>query len=84
MSVPSEIHELVERFERNCEWYRSGRFNETQVRVDFIDPLMGLLGWDIHNRQGQPDSERAGVDQRRRRDHASGIRSFVRGVVHRS
>lgn len=58
MSVPSEVYGLVERFDRNREEYRSGRFNETQVRVDFIDPLMGLLGWDVHNRQGRPEAYR--------------------------
>ena len=58
MSVPSEVYGLVERFDSNREEYRSGRFNETQVRVDFIDPLMGLLGWDVHNRQGRPEAYR--------------------------
>ena len=58
MSVPSEVYGLVERFDRNREEYRSGRFNETQVRVDFIDPLMGLLGWDVYNRQGRPEAYR--------------------------
>jgi predicted type IV restriction endonuclease len=50
VTAPGELLELVERFDRDREAYRSGRYNETQVRVDFIDPLMALLGWDIHNR----------------------------------
>ena len=54
VAVPREILGLVERFERNREAYRSGRYNETQVRVDFIDPFMALLGWDTHNRQDRP------------------------------
>lgn len=32
MSAPADVIELVERFERNIEAYRSGRYNETQVR----------------------------------------------------
>ncbi len=44
VTVPGGIFELVERFERNREAYRSGRYNETQVRVDFIDPFMARLG----------------------------------------
>lgn len=65
MSVPSEVYGLVERFDRNREEYRSGRFNETQVRVDFIDPLMGLLGWDVHNRQGRPEAYRSVIHEDR-------------------
>jgi hypothetical protein len=52
MSAPQAILELVERFERHHEAYRSIRYNETQVRREFIDPLFQELGWDIANRQG--------------------------------
>ena len=58
VTVPGEILDLVKRFERNREACRSDRYNETQVRVDFIDPFMALLGWDIHNRQGRPEAYR--------------------------
>jgi hypothetical protein len=44
VTVPGEILDLVKRFERNREACRSDRYNETQVRVDFIDPFMALLG----------------------------------------
>ena len=51
MAVPAELHELVERFDRDLPSYRSARFNEAQARIDFINPLLGLLGWDVENRQ---------------------------------
>ncbi len=54
MSVPAEVHELVERFDRDLPSYRSATFNEAQARIDFINPLPGLLGWDVENRQGRP------------------------------
>ena len=44
MSVPSQVIELVERFERNLEAYKSGQYNETQVRREFIDPFFMALG----------------------------------------
>ena len=44
MSVPEALHELVERFDRELAAYRSGSYNEAQVRVDFINPLFALLG----------------------------------------
>ncbi|MGV8175994.1 MAG: hypothetical protein ACP5OU_09860, partial [Methanothrix sp.] len=52
MAAPEEIADLVERFERNKESYKSGHYNETQVRREFVDPLFKALGWDIDNEQG--------------------------------
>ncbi|HOE44564.1 Eco57I restriction-modification methylase domain-containing protein [Methanothrix soehngenii] len=52
MAAPKEIVELVERFESNREAYKSGHYNETQVRREFVDPLFKALGWDIDNEQG--------------------------------
>ncbi|MBI2928590.1 MAG: Eco57I restriction-modification methylase domain-containing protein [Verrucomicrobia bacterium] len=52
MSAPKEILDLVERFERNLEAYRSGQYNETQLRREFLDPFFKALGWDIENEQG--------------------------------
>ena len=39
MTVPGDIARLVETFDRNIESYRQGRYNETQLRREFIDPL---------------------------------------------
>ena len=36
MTVPDGLIELIERFDRNLEAYRSGQYNETQVRREFI------------------------------------------------
>jgi hypothetical protein len=52
MSVPLVVLTLVENFERNLDAYRSGQYNETQVRRDFIDPLFKALGWDMDNSLG--------------------------------
>ena len=52
------IHELVERYKANRDFYLTERYNETQVRSEFLDPLFELLGWDIKNRAGKPTNER--------------------------
>lgn len=52
MPVPATVLELVERFKANEAAYRSGHYNETQVRREFIDPFFECLGWDVNNRQG--------------------------------
>jgi len=56
MAVPKKVRELVELFERNREAYRSGRYNETQLRVEFIDPFFESLGWDVHNKEGYAEA----------------------------
>lgn len=56
MPAPQKIIELVERFERNKEAYEAPRYNETQVRREFIDPLFKALGWDIDNEQGYAEA----------------------------
>jgi hypothetical protein len=56
MTTPTGIIELVERFERQHEAFRSGRYNETQVRREFIDPFFELLGWDLSNKYGAPEA----------------------------
>jgi hypothetical protein len=40
MTAPKEIKTLVERFEHNREAYHSSAYNETQLRQEFIDPLV--------------------------------------------
>lgn len=50
MAVPPVIVELVEHFARNADVYRNS-LNETELRVQFIDPFFEALGWDIHNKQ---------------------------------
>jgi type I restriction-modification system DNA methylase subunit len=47
-----QISDLVERFERNIEAYRSPAYNETQLRREFIDPFFEALGWDVANKAG--------------------------------
>ncbi len=57
MSAPEEIHELIERFDRNLDTYRSGRYNEAQARQEFINPFFfNALGWDVYNRQGYAEA----------------------------
>ncbi|MCR4303120.1 MAG: N-6 DNA methylase [Gallionella sp.] len=58
MPTPQAVLTLVENFERNLDAYRSGKYNETQVRRDFIDPLFKALGWDMDNSAGYAEAYR--------------------------
>jgi len=44
--------DLIERFERNLNAYRSGHYNEAQLRQEFLNPFFCALGWDVENRRG--------------------------------
>lgn len=50
MSAPEAVLELVDRFHRNLAAYKQGKYNETQVRREFIDPFFEVLGWDVDNK----------------------------------
>jgi type I restriction-modification system DNA methylase subunit len=56
MTCPDEILHLVERFTLNLEAYRSGKYNETQLRREFLDPFFSALGWDVENKQGYAEA----------------------------
>jgi len=52
MSASKEILRLVDQFERNLDSYKSGQYNEAQLRKEFLDPFFKALGWDMDNTQG--------------------------------
>jgi hypothetical protein len=39
MSVPKEVTRLIEKFDQHLESYRSGKYNEAQLRKEFPDPF---------------------------------------------
>ena len=56
MPIPASVLALIERFSRNIDAYKRGAYNETQVRVEYIDPLFAALGWDVHNQKGYAEA----------------------------
>ena len=49
MPAPEIIQQLVSHFADNREAYRSGKYNEAQLRHEFLDPFFKALGWDMYN-----------------------------------
>jgi len=58
MGCPDAVKELVEKFALQIDQYRSPEYNETQVRIDFINPLFSALGWDMDNIAGYAEPYR--------------------------
>jgi len=52
------ISELINKYESNRKYYQSSKYNETQLRADFLDLFFELLGWDINNKSGKSNNER--------------------------
>lgn len=58
VSAPKEMVNLVERFNDHLAEYKSGKYKETEVRRDFIDPMFEALGWDVANKAGYAEQYR--------------------------
>jgi len=56
MPAPPVIADLVERFDQQGEAYRSGQYNEAQLRQEFVDPMFKALGWDMENISGYAEA----------------------------
>src|SRR5881394_909983 len=56
MSAPPLIADLVERFDQQSDAYKSGQYNEAQLRQEFIDPMFKALGWDMENVSGYAEA----------------------------
>ena len=52
MTAPQSVMQLVRKFGEQSETYTTGVSRETDVRIEFIDPLFRALGWDVDNAKG--------------------------------
>lgn len=60
MTNSFDLQILVGRFHENIEFYKDTRnaYNEYSCRIEYIDPLLKLLGWDVANEKGLPPQYR--------------------------
>ncbi|EOW7171702.1 N-6 DNA methylase [Vibrio parahaemolyticus] len=58
MTKKTQLKALVDKYQNDIDFYRSAKYNETQLRTDFLDQLFSILGWDITNAAGKPTNER--------------------------
>ena len=56
MGDTTEIKRLVENFREQIESYKKGKYNETQLRREYLDPFFAALGWDIENKDGYAEA----------------------------
>ena len=58
MPLPDSVTALIENFARNRTEYHKGHYNETQTRIDYVNPLFAALGWDMDNQGGLSELHR--------------------------
>ena len=50
----ASLSERVHQFSSHISEYTRQTYNETEVRIDFVNPFFKALGWDIDNEAGLP------------------------------
>jgi hypothetical protein len=64
-NCPDVVLRLIERFDHQLDQVRSPDYNETQLRIDFVNPMFHELGWDIDNQAGYAEQYREVVHEDR-------------------
>lgn len=54
MTNVEKLNDLANRFQKNLAYYKETRnnYNEHSCRIEYIDPLLKILGWDVANERG--------------------------------
>jgi hypothetical protein len=55
---PSIIIERVRQFAEHIDIYQSTNYSEAQLRIDFLNPMLETLGWDVNNTRGWAEAYR--------------------------
>lgn len=54
MTNVEKLNDLANRFQANLAYYKEARnnYNEHSCRIEYIDPFLKILGWDVANERG--------------------------------
>ena len=58
IECPPAILKKVAQFREHFGEYHNPSYNEAQVRIDFINPMLEALGWDVENKAGYAEAYR--------------------------
>lgn len=63
------VIELVDIFEDNYTYYKNPKYQEAEVRRDFLDPFFIALGWDVnHKHQQNPYKQEVKVEKTQKQE----------------
>jgi hypothetical protein len=63
--LPADLQTLVNNFHDQIESYKNPSYNETQLRRDFLDKFIKILGWDVDNEKAYAESFREVIHEDR-------------------
>ena len=55
---PQRIIDKVKQFEEHFDTYTSKDYSEAQLRIDFLNPMLDALGWDVMNKEQRAEAYR--------------------------
>jgi methylase of polypeptide subunit release factors len=62
-AAKAEITRLVDSYLKQFSYFQSSKYKEAQLRIDFINPFLAALGWDVENYQNLPPHLREVVQE---------------------
>lgn len=65
IEAKKELKKLVDNFKEHIESYKDPNYNESTLRIDYLNKFFKLLGWDVTNEQNLPPSYREVVTEDR-------------------
>ena len=66
------VKQLIAQFQAHSSHYLSPKYQEAEVRADFIDKLFTALGWDVaHDYQKNPYAQEVKVEKAQRQADAA-------------
>jgi adenine-specific DNA-methyltransferase len=54
----AELQKLIDQFDNHNTSYKKSDYNESQLRIDFLNKFFIILGWDVSNEKGVAPSLR--------------------------
>lgn len=48
-----ELEKLISKFQKQKAHYKNKDYKEAELRVEFLDPLLKIFGWDVENKTGK-------------------------------
>lgn len=48
-----ELENLISKFHKQKAHYKNNDYKEAELRVEFLDPLLKIFGWDVENKAGK-------------------------------
>ena len=48
-----QVKGLIDSFKEQYSFFRTAKYSEAQLRIDFLNPLLKSFGWDVDNESGK-------------------------------